>query len=1589
MAANIDLTKQGNETNSKNVKFEIYLEETDRNVKEKSAYINSEDMKMYLAVGVQGGGYLNNAQIELVNTNFRFKNNPELTKIKLDSIQTEKGIVAGLPIIAKKDESYNLGLLDMQSEIKLTGEYIDDKGNVTEIDTTKAIKIIWTASELVGEDLELKQEVITNKIYNVEGVNKRIVQILVTSKILNDKAPIKTRKIEIPNPQIGTDPEEVKVAGYSTKATNGKGSKEFGETDSSTWEYNQLEKTTKIEIKNEPNVKNEVAWTKGNEDKLVITYVYAEETVISPFISNVKSIVELYGNTNKVIEKETRIKLGNLQEKGDIVTQEVTTSNIHKGKMYIGEDTFFETKTNIYVPYSKLANKITVQDLGDKVFAGEDEVVEGISTYYKTTKINKAEALKILGTEGTIKIYNAENKTTPIQEIALSEEIEGDYYTFFYEENVNKIAIEMSEAKTEGTIEIINEKAVKVSNLEIVKTLTELKTNTNIIVVDQNDTTIVNSNIEKTAKLVEPKTDFNVSFDKKSLSALTENDVRITVELKAKDESNKLFKNPTINIELPKEIKELSIANITPVVGNDELTIKSYNVITNEAGNKVIVIQLQGEQTKYSTNVANIVIDTKMKTDAFMADTNAEIKATSINDGETVVRNTPIKITSKSGLVTKSTIKIDKNTLEKVNQSNINVNAKGNETIEINAKMINNYGEKLTGTTIIGNIPNAAILKSITPEIKNAVVYYSEETNPSIDSESWKTEVSSLDKIKSFKIVGTELEQGAVIAVNYKYVLNNETEKTQISTLKLTGTVAEKMVEDTLTYTANISETEKPIEPEEPEKPETPDAEKLAVQTIVTVGGEEIKDGAEINNGQVLRYRVIVKNTSKETLNNVKLTATIQNGVFYDLVQCGVIHDESKDENGELIYPEGKPVYTYDENKNMKNKEFMIKKLEAGKTSEFEYQVVAYLGEGENANQFKNNVLISANNIKNIDAEDIRTIKEASISLKLKYGQNEESPTFSKSKTDIRIEVKNLLNKELNNINVSMILPEEFDCDTNYQLFLNEDDNVELTKNGRKINLLIKKLNPEETQTKYIEFLTNSIDIEKEKEEVTLKLDATVEGDTNKYISNDYTIKVLQSETIIDATLTSNKMGATLKDGDEIIYTLNIKNNGYIDAELSISDFLQKELKVTSVKLLTQNGEKEIDYKIYEEEEIIWLSVLEELKAKESITLLIEGKIDLSTSEESTLSNKVLILAAENTKFETEELINKLSNPNAKPEKPGDNKDPESITGLAWLDEDKDGIRSNNEKILEAVEVLLLDKDGKQVEKTTTSLAGTYKFNNVEKGEYTVAFVYDTSKYAVTKYQVSEATESTNSDAILKQIEINGETKTVGATDTIRIDGSTINNNIDIGLIENAKFDLSLNKYVSKVILTNKAGTTTYEYESANLAKVEISARRIAGTVMLVEYDLQVTNEGDVDAYVEDVVDYLPDGLVFTSETNKDWYMDGNKVLHNKSIADQVIKPGETKTVTLVLTKTLKSDSTGTIENTGEIGASRNLLGITENDSTAGNKKTGEDDMRTASLIVSISTGSPIMYIGIIIGTMAVLGLGIYIINKKVLKVKM
>ena len=82
----------------------------------------------------------------------------------------------------------------------------------------------------------------------------------------------------------------------------------------------------------------------------------------------------------------------------------------------------------------------------------------------------------------------------------------------------------------------------------------------------------------------------------------------------------------------------------------------------------------------------------------------------------------------------------------------------------------------------------------------------------------------------------------------------------------------------------------------------------------------------------------------------------------------------------------------------------------------------------------------------------------------------------------------------------------------------------------------------------------------------------------------------------------------------------------------------------------------------------------------------------------------------------------------------------------------------------------------------------------------------------------------------------------------------------------------------------------------------------------------------------------------------------------------------------------MTQDNTGRIINTAEIGTADNEYALQDIDSTPGNKKDGEDDISTAELIISIGTGSTVLYISLIFAVIVIIGVGIYFINKKILK---
>ncbi|MCI8352587.1 MAG: hypothetical protein HFJ58_03110 [Clostridia bacterium] len=138
--------------------------------------------------------------------------------------------------------------------------------------------------------------------------------------------------------------------------------------------------------------------------------------------------------------------------------------------------------------------------------------------------------------------------------------------------------------------------------------------------------------------------------------------------------------------------------------------------------------------------------------------------------------------------------------------------------------------------------------------------------------------------------------------------------------------------------------------------------------------------------------------------------------------------------------------------------------------------------------------------------------------------------------------------------------------------------------------------------------------------------------------------------------------------------------------------------------------------------------------------------------------------------------------------------------------------------------------------------------------------------------------------------------------------------------------------------------------------------------------------------YAKKIVDYIPSDMTFKSELNEEWYIGESGNAYNASLANTLINPGETKEVTLVLTKKMTNDNTGTINNVAEIYESSNDYGLKDVDSTEANKIQGEDDYSLADVVIGVKTGEVYVYVIITLISITILGIGIYFINKKVLR---
>lgn len=1586
-------------TNHKNVEFMAYFKDEEGNkVTEVDTYTNSDDLKLYFEISVKQEGYFN-GNIVLNNANFRLKTDilsDKVSKIENNTIYLNqinagesKEIEVGIELT--KDEQFDLNLISMESEISLEGVYKDSTQKDISIKAEKNVTLNFVSPYIEAEgSILLSQEVITNKILKVNGEDKRVIQIQVNSGINDNLFPISKSIINIQAPKISDKyPEEVLVNSNDILATNGK------ELSQDNWKYNEETGLININVENAKE-NNKVSWVKTGNDKFIVTYIFDKDVEINNEKLNTDSRIELYDSRNTVISASSEITLTE-SEKDSIATTSINQyeTSIYKGKLYAGISRDITYKNTIDINLNNVASEINVKEDKQIINKKENALVTNekiIDSVYKTSKMSKSNIENILGENGRLDIINAETEDVIA---TINKDTKGDEngdIIISYPEKVTTIIIRLIAPEKIGKLEIETTKTINNIEKNQLETVNNIESNFSISYVSDDKENQLEG-IESNIALNETKTSVDLEINRTELSAMTtNNNVEFRITLKSKEEKDRLFKNPILELKLPEKIQNIEVNSIN-LLYEDEMKIESAVL-----DGTTIKIVLNGEQTKYKEQAidgAIIIINANLTTSSKTTNSTEKVELLCANEIEPNYRDDgfvakEINIVSYAGVVTTN----------QITEKGINVvNNEGTKTakLEVSAdsknittekKIINNKENKISNVKILGTFPTkeATASNNIDIQVGNVSVsgvdasrikvYYSNNADATENLEDtnngWTEQLKNSQNVKKYLVVVDELDVLEEVNLAYQITIpaNLEYNKSaeegyNVYYQDVATSVLESVKLDNLTLSTGVG--------------------PVADTTLKAyVGNEEI---SEVKEGEIISYKITVSNTGTEDMTNVQLIGKVPENTVY--VEKNKLGNEMSDEEEEYI-----PFIEY-EDKQIQ--EFTLEKLAVGETVTKTYQVK--VKDGTEGKTVSNSITMKYGEVSKTSNEVINNIKKGELETVL-YSADSEGELKSGHLYRYVLKITNNSEKEKKNTKVNVNMSDIVELQEIYYITQDNESIIE-KENSYVVIDTIKAGETIEIATLVKAKTSTNTEI------LSGTISASVEDNNTIYNSNleDITIKAVDIETKIYST----NSDSYVKAGDTIEYSVIVKNNGNIEVDdISIKNTISDKVTLSEV---TKNGEKLSEDKYSQESEsttgenIIKISDALDIgeQAEYKIKVLV-NRIPGNTTSVEIINNTIVY--ANSIEIDNGEIKHILEpEESEETENPSDNDSPEdndgdnskdndsdnsqnvdsktkSISGTVWIDDNQNGKKDSGEQLLNGIKVKLLnvetnifvkDSDGNELS-VTTNENGFYSFDTVAKGEYLVIFEYDTSKYILTTYEKDGTDSNNNSKVINKTITNSGEEKTVASTEVIKVDSNNIAN-INMGLQLAKNFDLKLDKYVTKVIIQNSKGTSTNEYDNETFAKAEIDSKLLNGTTAVVEYTIKITNVGEVDAYAKKIADYISKDYKFSSDLNKDWYQSGD-ILYNSSLANEKIAPGESKEIKLVVTKQMTENNTGLINNTAKIVDSYNDLGLEDNN---------DNNSNSADLILSIKTGQVVTTVSLVITTIIIIGATAYIIGRFVL----
>lgn len=1598
-----NLETQSNTTTEGNIEFDAYFKNDKDKVHSKEINIY-EGETLYIRVNVKNKVSISNATITIENANLQIKGNEddiktknkymqninkEKNEIELTSISSNNDAILEIPIEFKKESEIKEDTFSREINIKISGAYKNESGKENKLEGKVIVAPIWTSKA----EMEMTQSI--DKYFSL-GQLGLVLQEKITTDVVNNVLPRKDEKIEIEVANLdGNKPENVTVL------INGNKIEEE--------EYVYDKEKGTLEIKKE----NITTW---NEEKYEYTIIYKYAGTVSDAKRSIKlkakETTQLYTQIDK-IEKEEEKEV-EVEKAGNVASIETTLSGeIYKGYAYAEseKEATYEETNKIEVSYTQDISQITV-DTNEEKFANqanEDVADATISIRYITTIINKEEMLKILGENGSIQILD-ENKNV-ITSIDKNSEENNGKVEVNYNQEYQKIIIQTSKPEKEGIITINNKKALKGKTGYSAK---ELKTYNAIKITGNVITNISQESSNSQIEIKEPTTEAKIEIDRNDLSTIkTNKNVEIKATLKSNDMRYDLYKNPTVEIQMPQDIEKVNVNNISIMNGDEFVAKPSQGVVD---GKQVIKITLEGEQKEYKeigvdgTTIiinADLILNNKATSkqdNITMIYTNE--KANKYEEGSTIGNEvSPIEIVSPKGLIATNNIKelgietigeekltsqkLDKSAPEKqlaVNQEVINNNDNKIENIEIlgtfgtNGKSTineeqkeNNIGEFLT-TGLSINSEDSSKIK----------VYYSENGNATSDinnkENGWSEQITDANKTKKYLVTVASMENGESLSIGYNAQIPANLEYNQQSYQGYETTYTESLTKTQQKVSATTIQTTTGAGP-------VVNAELKAM-----VGNEDVTTGSNVKEGEVIKYIVTVKNTGSEDASNVAITGNVPDGTV-------------------LVQPKDNFNYQeqyYDELKDT-TKKLSIETIGVGETKEVSYEVRVNQGITENS-KITNICTYKYGEVSKQTNEFSNTLIGGKLRLTTKRVTDSSSEIYSGGSIVYQVLIENTSTEDLSGVKLKLNLPEIAEANT---LTLNEKNESYSESDAQEINGV--KVYPEGKGPYITTVLENQdelnlgdfsagnkkwinipINIKEVQKDTNMTVSAVGSNNKDTYRSNEV------SDNVIGISIDGNiKIDNTdnLKSGNTFKYTITLKNNSAITMDrINIIDKIPFDLTIQKIEV---NGEERSVDSVYDKQ----VNLNEKIEANGELKIEITCEVtqDLSRTSAKTISNFATYTVFTGKQYSTNTITSIIladskaststdNQQNNNTNQANSNTNTNLISGVAWKDENKNGKKEDSEGLLSGITVQLLNVNTNEFEKnsngekisTTTNDKGVYILSNIPDGDYLAIFGYDTSRYKITTYHASGTDDINNSDAIEKELSIDGNTTKYGATEKISANKSNFSN-INIGLIEANKFDISLKKYINKVIVQNSSGTQVYQYNNTDFAKIEINAKRINNSNVIIEYNIVATNNGELEGYVKNVIDYMPNDLKFSSEMNSDWYQKDNN-LYNNTLANEIIKPGESKTLKLTLTKKMTDKNTGIVTNTSEVAETYNEYGVTDINSTPGNKKADENDIGKAEVIISISTGGQIALILLVVAVLSIITGGVIIIKKKVLE---